>query len=87
MTEVDVVSLIREALFIAIKISAPILITALIVGLVIGIIQTTTSIQEPTIAFVPRLIAIFIVIIIFASWMVRTMTDYTRNIFMMIEKI
>ncbi|HRG45646.1 MAG: flagellar biosynthesis protein FliQ [Leptospiraceae bacterium] len=87
MTEVDVVSLIREALFIAIKISAPILITALIVGLILGIIQTTTSIQEPTIAFVPRLIAIFIVIIIFASWMVRTMTDYTRNIFMMIEKI
>ena len=87
MTEVDVVSLIREALFIAIKISAPILITALIVGLILGIIQTTTSIQEPTIAFVPRLIAIFIVIIIFASWMVRTMTDNTRNIFMMIEKI
>ena len=87
MTEVDVVSLIRGALFIAIKISAPILITALIVGLILGIIQTTTSIQEPTIAFVPRLIAIFIVIIIFASWMVRTMTDYTRNIFMMIEKI
>ena len=87
MTEVDVVSLIREALFITIKISAPILITALIVGLIHGIIQTTTSIQEPTIAFVPRLIAIFIVIIVFASWMVRTMTDYTRNIFMMIEKI
>ncbi len=87
MTEVDVVSLIREALFIAIKISAPILITALVVGLILGIIQTTTSIQEPTIAFVPRLLAIFIVIIIFASWMVRTMTDYTRNIFMMIEKI
>ncbi|HMV45554.1 MAG TPA: flagellar biosynthesis protein FliQ [Leptospiraceae bacterium] len=87
MTEVDVVSLIREALFITIKISAPILVTALIVGLILGIIQTTTSIQEPTIAFVPRLIAIFIIIIIFASWMVRTMTDYTRNIFMMIERI
>ncbi|MBP9885228.1 MAG: flagellar biosynthesis protein FliQ [Leptospiraceae bacterium] len=87
MTEVDVVSLIREALLIALKVSAPILITALIVGLVIGVLQTTTSIQEPTIAFVPKLIAIFIVIIIFASWMVRTMTDYTRNIFMMIEKI
>ena len=60
MTEVDVISLIREALFIAIKISAPILITALIVGLILGIIQTTTSIQEPTIAFVPRLIAILL---------------------------
>lgn len=87
MTEIDVVTLLKEALYITIKVSAPILITALVVGLIIGILQTTTSIQEPTIAFVPKLVAIFIVIIIFASWMVRTMTDYTKNIFMMIEKI
>jgi flagellar biosynthesis protein FliQ len=87
MTELDVVTLIREALFVTLKVSAPMLITALIVGLVVGIIQTTTSIQEPTIAFVPKLVAIFIVIIVFASWIVRVMTDYTRNIFFMIEKI
>ncbi|MDX1959114.1 MAG: flagellar biosynthesis protein FliQ [Leptospiraceae bacterium] len=87
MTELDVVTLIREALYITLKVSAPILITALIVGLVVGILQTTTSIQEPTIAFVPKLVAIFIVIIVFASWIVKVMTDYTRNIFFMIEKI
>jgi flagellar biosynthetic protein FliQ len=87
MTEIDVITLIRDALFVTLKVSSPILITALIVGLVIGILQTTTSIQEPTIAFVPKLIAIFIVIIVFTSWIVRVMTDYTRNIFMMIEKI
>jgi flagellar biosynthetic protein FliQ len=87
MTELDVITLIREALFVTLKVSAPILITALVVGLIIGILQTTTSIQEPTIAFVPRLIAIFIAIVIFASWMVRTMTDYTRNIFFLIEKL
>lgn len=87
MTELDVITLLREALFVTLKVSAPILITALVVGLVIGILQTTTSIQEPTIAFVPRLVAIFIAIVIFASWMVRTMTDYTRNIFFMIEKL
>jgi flagellar biosynthetic protein FliQ len=86
MTEVDVVTLIREALIVTIKISSPILVTALVVGLFIGILQTTTSIQEQTIAFVPKLLAIFVVIVIFASWMVRTMLDYTRNIFFMIEK-
>jgi len=86
MTEVDVITLIREALIITIKISSPILVTALVVGLFIGILQTTTSIQEQTIAFVPKLFAIFVVIIVFASWMVRTMVDYTRNIFFMIEK-
>lgn len=87
MTEVDVITLIREALFVTLKVSAPILITALVVGLIIGIIQTTTSIQEPTIAFVPKLIAIFVVIVVFASWMVRVMTEYTRNLFFMIDKI
>jgi flagellar biosynthesis protein FliQ len=87
MTELDVINLLRESLFVTLKVSSPILITALIVGLIIGILQTTTSIQEPTIAFVPKLVAIFVVIIIFASWIVRIMTDYTRNMFFMIEKI
>ena len=87
MTELDVVTLLRESLFVTLKVSSPILITALVVGLVIGILQTTTSIQEPTIAFVPKLVAIFVVIVIFASWIVRVMTDYTGNIFYMIEKI
>ncbi len=87
MTEVDVITLLRDALFITMKVSSPMLITALIVGLFIGILQTTTSIQEPTIAFVPKIFAIFIVIIVFAAWMIKVMTDYTIGLFMMIEKI
>lgn len=86
MTEVDVVTLIRDAFIVTMKVSSPILITALVVGLFVGILQTTTSIQEPTIAFVPKLFAIFVVIIVFSSWMVKVMLDYTRNIFFMIEK-
>lgn len=87
MTEVDAINLIREGLIVTLKISAPILITALIVGLIIGILQTTTSIQEPTISFVPKLIAIFVVIVIFASWMIQVMVTYTLELFLMIEKI
>ncbi|TGK43710.1 flagellar biosynthesis protein FliQ [Leptospira andrefontaineae] len=86
MTEVDAITLIRDALFVTLKLSAPILLTAMVVGLVIGILQTTTSIQEPTIAFVPKLLSIFAVIVIFAGWMLQTMTDYTRDLFLMIEK-
>lgn len=86
MTELDVMTLIRDSLYITLKISSPILFTALVVGLIVGILQTTTSIQEPTIAFVPKLLAIFIVIVIFSSWMIQTMTDYTRDLFLMIEK-
>lgn len=87
MTELDVVNLIREAFIVTLKLSSPILITALVVGLFIGILQTTTSIQEPTLAFVPKLVSIFAVIILFSAWMVRVITDYTREIFFMIEKI
>jgi flagellar biosynthesis protein FliQ len=87
MTEVDVITLLRDALFVTMKVSSPMLLTALIVGLFIGILQTTTSIQEPTIAFVPKIFAIFIVIIVFAAWMIKVMTDYTIGLFMMIEKI
>ncbi|MEI7011816.1 flagellar biosynthesis protein FliQ [Leptospira licerasiae] len=86
MTEVDAITLIRDALFVTLKLSSPILMTAMVVGLVIGILQTTTSIQEPTIAFVPKLLSIFAVIVIFAGWMLQTMTDYTRDLFLMIEK-
>ncbi|ALO25241.1 MULTISPECIES: flagellar biosynthesis protein FliQ [Leptospira] len=86
MTELDAMTLIRDSLYITLKISSPILLTALVVGLIIGILQTTTSIQEPTIAFVPKLVAVFVVIVIFSSWMIQTMTDYTRNLFLMIEK-
>ena len=87
MNELDAVALIRDALFITIKISSPILITALVMGVFIGILQTTTSIQEPTIAFVPKILAIFIVIVIFSTWMIQTMLDYTRDLFGMIDKI
>ena len=87
MNEVDAITLVRDALFVTMKVSAPILFSALIMGIFIGIIQTTTSIQEPTIAFVPKLIVIFVVIVVFFGWMTRVMTDYTREIFMMIEKL
>ncbi len=87
MTDVDVIILMREALMTTMIVSAPILGISMIVGLIISIFQTTTSIQEQTLTFVPKMIAIFATIIILAAWILRTLGDYTKNIFMMIEKI
>lgn len=87
MTDVTVIGLLREALMTVLVVSAPILGAGMIVGLVIAIFQTTTSIQEQTLTFVPKMIAIFAAIILLASWMIRTLTNYTKNVFMMIEKI
>ena len=67
MTEADVAELSSRMVWVIIKCSAPLLLVSLIVGLVISIFQTVTSIQEQTLTFVPKLLAIFIVLMLFWS--------------------
>lgn len=87
MTDVLVIKIMRDALMTTLIVSAPILGIGMIVGLIVSIFQTTTSIQEQTLTFVPKIIAIFAAIIVFASWMIRTLVNYTANVFSLIEKI
>ncbi len=87
MTDLEVIRILREALMTTMLVSAPILGIGMVVGLIISIFQTTTSIQEQTLTFVPQIIAIFGAVIIFAAWIIHTLVAYTKNIFMMIEKI
>lgn len=87
MTDIDVIVLLREALMTTMIIGAPILGMGMLVGLIISIFQTTTSIQEQTLTFVPKIVAIFGTIIILASWIIRTLVNYTTNLFLLIEKI
>lgn len=84
MQESDVVAMLGEALVVTLKISAPILIISMAVGLVISIIQTTTSIQEQTLTFVPKLIAVFLSIAVFFAWILHTAMDFTRNMYNLI---
>lgn len=86
MTEADVISLFREAIWLTIKLSAPMLILGMVVGLIISVIQTTTNIQEQTLTFVPKLIIILLAMIFFAPWMIQTITDYTRHLIELISK-
>ncbi|MCQ2507058.1 MAG: flagellar biosynthesis protein FliQ [Lachnospiraceae bacterium] len=76
-----VVDIITNALVLVIKLSAPMLLVSLVIGLVISILQTVTSIQEQTLTFVPKLIAIFLVLILFGSWMITSLRDYTIELF------
>ncbi len=86
MTDVEVIAMLRDAIWLTIKLSAPALMVSLIVGLIISIIQTTTSIQEQTLTFVPKLLAVLFVTLIFASWMIHTMTDYTQGLMRIIGR-
>ena len=75
-----VVQLGQEALLIVMIVAAPMLGLGLIVGLMVSVFQATTSIQEQTLAFIPKIIAVFVAILIFGPWMLRIMTEYLTNI-------
>lgn len=70
-----------EAIKVVMMISAPILLLSLLVGLIVSIIQATTQIQEQTLSFIPKLIAIALALLVFGPWMMNTMYDFTIKIF------
>lgn len=76
MTVDDVSMITQEALFLIIKVSAPVLLVSLVIGLLISIFQTVTSIQEQTLTFVPKILGIFLAIIVLGHWMLNSMVEY-----------
>ena len=72
--EVSAVS--GEALYLVIKVAAPVLLVSLVVGLIISIFQTVTSIQEQTLTFVPKIIAVFFTLIVLGHWILNEMTQF-----------
>mgnify|MGYP003584809564 CR=1 FL=1 len=76
-----VIQLGQEALMIVMLVSAPMLGLGLLVGLLVSVFQATTSIQEQTLAFIPKIIAVFVAVLIFGPWMLRIMVEYIMNIF------
>lgn len=76
-----VMDIMREGIMIMIKVSAPMLLVALIIGLVVSIFQTATSIQEQTLAFIPKIIGVFLAIVLFGSWMLTILLEFVTRIF------
>ena len=76
-----VVDLARQALWMTMLISAPMLLVALLVGLIIGIFQAATSINEQTLSFIPKLLALGLTAAIFGGWMINTLVDYTKVLY------
>jgi len=76
-----VVDLARQALWMTMLISAPMLVVALVIGLVVGIFQAATSINEQTLSFIPKLVAMAVTMALAGGWMINTMVDYTRVLF------
>ena len=76
MTEGQVLDIVRDAIYNIIICAAPLLLISLIVGLIVSIFQTVTSIQEQTLTFVPKIVAVFLGMLIFGAFILTTLTDY-----------
>ena len=81
MTEQFVVNVLRETFYTAMLVSGPIMLAALLVGLVISVLQAATSIQEFTLTFVPKIVVIAVITVLMLPWMMETMITFTTNLF------
>jgi flagellar biosynthetic protein FliQ len=81
MTPGTVMEIGRQAIEVTLIIAAPTLVTALVVGLIISIFQAATQINESTLQFVPKLISMFVVILLFGPWMLQYLIDYIQRLF------
>ena len=81
MTPESVMSIAHHAMVIALLLAAPLLIVALVVGLVVSLFQAATQINESTLSFIPKLLAVFVALVIAGPWMLHMMLDYMRQIF------
>ncbi len=81
MNQGVVIDVAQEAIKVVLMISAPILGLGLLVGLIVSIVQATTQIQEPTLSFIPKIIAISMTLLIFGPWMMNIMYEFTVKLF------
>lgn len=87
VTEGYVVDLGRDAVYVVLLVSAPVLLLGLVVGLVVSVFQATTQIQDQTLSFVPKIVAALLAVVIFGSWMLRTLIDFTGRLFASLPQV
>lgn len=81
MTYADAISLGRDAIFVAFLVAAPVLVVSMLVGLVISIFQAVTQIQEPTLTFIPKILASALTLLFFGPFMLALLTDFMSRVF------
>ncbi len=87
MTDTSITEIGMRTLTLAGMIAAPILLTTLAIGLLIGIFQSATQLQEPTLAFVPKLLGVGVVLMLSGNWMLSEAITYTHQLFDMLPKL
>ena len=81
MTNQTVLTIAQEALQVTVLVSAPLLLTALLVGLLVSVFQAATQINEMTLSFIPKLLAMFVVLIVSGPWILSMLVDYMQRLY------
>jgi flagellar biosynthetic protein FliQ len=81
MNSTAVIALLSQALEMTLLVSAPLLLTALAVGLLVSIFQAATQINEMTLSFIPKMIGVFVAVVVAGPWMIQLLVDYTQRLF------
>jgi flagellar biosynthetic protein FliQ len=87
MTPESVMLVGRQALEMTVLVSAPLLLAALVTGLLVSLFQAATQINEMTLSFIPKVLAMFLVMVLAGPWMLTLMTDYMRNLFLNLPSV
>lgn len=81
MTDTTIIDLALKTMVVALKLSAPILLTALVIGFAVSLFQALTQIQEATLAFVPKVVGIGLALLVCGNWMMHTLVAFTQDLF------
>jgi len=87
MTDSFVLEIARESLQVSLMVAAPMLAASLLVGILVSLAQVATSIQDATLTFVPKILAVGATLLICGAWMIRTLLDFTKHIFDVLPKV
>lgn len=87
MDQSQIITIAARAMWVTMELSLPILGVSLIVGLMVSVFQAVTQLQEPTLTFIPKILAVVVVIVVAGPWMMNTIVDYTHEIFMGVQEV
>ncbi len=87
MTDTQVIEIALQTMVVALKLSAPILVTSLVIGFTISLFQSMTQIQEFTLAFVPKLVGVGVALLLCGNWMLHTLVNFTQQLFELVPSL
>ncbi len=87
MSEDVVLQIGRESLYLIVMLAAPLLLSALFVGLLVGVFQAATQIQEQTLSFIPKLLALVVALVVMGPWLLQTWVNFTRSLILQIPSL